>query len=306
MEPHPPESEPANSSEENQKAEGKKAPAPGRRHWVLSLFVALLCIAAAASGWSATRWFVDDPPAASAHSETTGATPAADAQPEDAEAYIAASADRVDNASAFHLTFTVQSSSSVTLPTTDSRGGVDGPDVFRQLPTELTHMPGGWGEAEYDAEQSPSFENLFTSLTGAEVHRYDLDDGRFAMSTSKPGSGLTVLDQPSTADHYLSSAQFASAKLYEVLDSSPDLALEGQGKVDLEWPELRSTHPAYHYTGTFTAMLGGFDPRTGANTLTTVQNAEFDLWIDTDGYPRKFAYSGGDGTGATYEYHSFD
>lgn len=301
MEPHIPRTE---DREAPTDGEGEK-PVQGRSHWVLSLVVILLCIAAAASGWTATRWFVDDPPAASAHPDAVSPAPTAEALPEDPQAYVAAAAHRVDSASAFKLTFTIQNSATIPLPTAGVPEPPEGPDVFDRLPTALTHLAGGWGRAEYNAEQSPSFEHHFTSMTGTAVYRYDLDDGRFAMSTSTPGGGLTVLNQPGTADRYLSSPRFASANLHEVIGTSADLTLVGQEKVGLRWPELRSTHTAYHYTGTFTAMLGGYDPRTGANTLTTVQNAEFDLWIDTEGYPRKFVYEGLDGVGATYEYHSF-
>ncbi|WP_236568092.1 hypothetical protein [Nocardiopsis sp. FR6] len=259
-----------------------------RPHWLVSALVVLVCLAVVASGWGVARLAVgvplrapeaaDGPESRTPRSETVSDG----VSPEDAEAYLAASVELVEGSSAFHLTFSVY----------DGGSGPGDPG-----PREA-----GRGSAVYEAGAEPEFDHSFTTEEGRDVYRYDVGGGQFMMTADR---GLELLDPPSAADRYLCSRDFGSAKLREVLDTSSDLELAGLEEVRLEWPGLRSTHSAYHYTGTFTAMLGGYDAEARRNTLTSVEGAGFDLWIDRQGYPRRLDYRTQDGVGESYEYHAF-
>ncbi|WP_249352005.1 hypothetical protein [Nocardiopsis akebiae] len=283
----------------------------GRPNWFVSLLMVLVCLAVVASGWAVARLVVGDPlppldvaegpesrPPRSGSARTSAA-------PEDAEAYLEAAVELVEDSSAFHLTFTVHDGETDPRDAPDpGAGSADAlPEPPAPRPTAAADpITSGRGQAMYDAGAEPEFDHYFSSTDGLSVYRYDVGGGQLMMTADR---GLELLDPPSSADRYLCSRSYGAAKLREVLATSTDLALEGREEVSLEWPELHSTHSAYHYTGTFTAMLGGYDPESGRNTLTAVRDAEFELWIDEQGYPRRLDYRAESGVGESYEYHSF-
>jgi hypothetical protein len=234
-----------------------------------------------------------------------------EADPEDAEAYLEDAAELVEGSPAFHITFTVYDGEADPGEAPEPGGGADPADGSADaLPgapairsaAAAGAVTSGRGQATYDSGAEPEFDHYFSTVDGRSVYRYDVGGGQLMMTADR---GLELLDPPSAADRYLCSRTYGSAKLREVLDTSTDLTLEGREEVGLEWPELHSTHSAYRYTGTFTAMLGGYDPGTGRNTLTAVEDAEFELWIDEQGYPRRLDYRAANGVGESYEYHSF-
>ncbi|WP_047871525.1 hypothetical protein [Nocardiopsis sp. RV163] len=287
------------------------SPPGGRPNWFVSLLMVLVCLAVVASGWAVARLVVGYPlprldvaEGPESRPPRSGSARTA-ADPEDAEAYLEAAVELLEESPAFHLTFTVHDGE------TDPRDAPDpGAGSADALPQPPDHRPAataapiasGRGQAMYDAGAEPEFDHYFSSTDGLSVYRYDVGGGQLMMTADR---GLELLDPPSSADRYLCSRSYGSAKLREVLATSTDLALQGREQVSLEWPELRSTHSAYHYTGTFTAMLGGYDPESGRNTLTAVGEADFELWIDGQGYPRRLDYRTGSGVGESYEYHSF-
>jgi hypothetical protein len=271
----------------------------------------LVCLAVVASGWAVARLVVGDPlppldvaEGPESRPPRSGSARTA-ADPQDAEAYLEAAVELVEDSSAFHLTFTVHDGESDPRDAPDP--GAGSADALPQPPathptTAADPITSGRGQAMYDAGAEPEFDHYFSTTDGLSVYRYDVGGGQLMMTADR---GLELLDPPSHADRYLCSRAYGSVKLREVLATSTDLALEGREEVSLEWPELHSTHSAYHYTGTFTAMLGGYDPESGRNTLTTVRDAEFELWIDEQGYPRRLDYRTESGVGESYEYHSF-
>lgn len=275
------------------------SPSGGKPGWLLRVLVVLACLAVVASGWGVARLAIGDtqrPLEADDGPESRpprGGPGSGDAVPEDAEAYLSTSVELVESAPAFHMTFVVYdgvAGSEGSVTTADSLLGASESEEV------------GRGEAVYRAGAAPEFDHVFTTADDRSVYRYDMGGGRLMMTS---GQGLKLLDPPEAADRYLCSRDFGSAKLREVLDTSTDLTLTGLEEVDLEGPGLDSTHSAYRYTGTFTTMLGGFDPGSGRNTLTVVEEASFDLWIDERGYPRRLDYLAPNGVGESYEYHSF-
>ena len=84
-----------------------------RPNWLVSVLVVLVCLAVIASGWGVARLTVGSPlrpleiaDGPESRPPRTG-SPTSEADPEDAEAYVAVAAGLVEEASAFHLTFTV-------------------------------------------------------------------------------------------------------------------------------------------------------------------------------------------------------
>ncbi|PDP89177.1 hypothetical protein CQJ94_05235 [Glycomyces fuscus] len=289
----------------------------GRPNWLVSLLMVLVCLAVVASGWGVARLVVGGPLPPLDVAEGPGSRPPrsgsarTEAAPEDAEAYLEGAAELVEDSSAFHITFTVYDGRSDPEEAPEPGRGADpaagSADAFPGGPairsaTASGEVTSGRGQAMYDSGAEPEFDHYFSTVDGRSVYRYDVGGGQLMMTADR---GLELLDPPSAADRYLCSRTYGSAKLREVLDTSTDLTLRGREEVGLEWPELHSTHSAYRYTGTFTAMLGGYDPEAGHNTLTAVENAEFELWIDEQGYPRRFDYRTANGVGESYEYHSF-
>ncbi|WP_223830553.1 hypothetical protein [Nocardiopsis quinghaiensis] len=270
-----------------------QSPSPGEQpNWLVSTLLVLACLAVVASGWGVARLAVGDSP----HPFDTTDTPespfprpgAAGADPEDAGAYVETAAELVEGSSAFHITFRVYDA--------------DGDAPADTSPTGTEPYTSGRGQAVYASGADPEFDHTFTTAEDRSVYRYDMGGGQLMMTADR---GLELLDPPSTADRYLCSRDFGSAKLREVLDTSTDLALAGPEEVPLERAGLRDTHSAYRYTGTFTTMLGGYDSESESNTLTIVEDAGFELWIDERGYPRRLDYRAANGVGESYEYHSF-
>jgi hypothetical protein len=276
--------------------------APLRPSWFLCLTVIVACLAATVSGWGLTRLAMSEPLPSSMHS-TAGTDPfTVSAQgPENSREAVRAAADLVDAASSFHITFALGDAGllpeSTASPTEDVAVAAGS-----TIPVALPDSAMGRGHAVYDAEANPSFEHYVTDVDGGEVYRYEVD-GQYMMTADSGISGLLLLDPPSAADRYLCSRAFGSARLREVLNSSSDLAFAGWEEVRLAWPGMGGGHASYRYTGTFTALRAGFDD--GSNTLRAVENAEFELWIDLRGYPRRFDYRSPDGRSERYEFHGF-
>ncbi|MFD6949243.1 MULTISPECIES: hypothetical protein [unclassified Nocardiopsis] len=272
----------------------------------MSTLVVLVCLAVVASGWGVARLTVGGSlrplGAAEAPASPHPRDVSAGADPEDAGAYVEAAAELVEGSPAFHITFRVYDGGSAPRDGGEAPVPGAGDPPADDAPTGTGPYTAGLGEAVYASGAEPEFDHTFTTEGGRSVYRYDMGGGQLMMTADR---GLELLDPPSTADRYLCSPGFGAAKLREVLDTSTDLALTGLEEVRLERPGLRSTHSAYRYTGTFTAVLGGYDPEAGSNTLTTVEDAEFELWIDEGGYPRRLDYRAADGVGESYEYHSF-
>ncbi|MBE1459563.1 hypothetical protein H4W79_003777 [Nocardiopsis terrae] len=254
---------------------------PVQPNWLLSLLVALVCLAVVVSGWSVARLTLggtepaaeeDDPPQAPQ-------TSAAEADPRDAEAFLGLAARELREAPSFHISYTQS---------------MDG--------EETGH---GWARHEPDADTA--FEHFFRTASGVRVHRYDLPGTGLMMTAEKGLSGMTVLDPPSEADLRLCSVEFALATLDELADSAEDLKLVGTEELTLPAGTegvAAGTHTTYRYTGTFPAPVGGYEPETGRNTLTRLAGAEFDLWVDEDGHPRRLGFTSPEGVGATYDYHA--
>jgi hypothetical protein len=333
---------PRTSDSEDPPPEGGERP-----NWLVSVLVVVVCLAVIASGWGVARLTLGSPlrplevaDGPESRPPRTGA-PSSEADPEDAESYVAVAAGLVEDSAAFHITFTVDDGSAAPEGSQASEGrerpdapeggeGSEAPVQERRAPRVLpasggsaddarraAGRPAAWavpaapaypnvasgrGRVMYDATAEPEFDHFFTTTEGQSVYRYDVGDGQLMMTADR---GLKLLDPPSEADGYLCSRGFGSAKLHEILETSSDLALAGLEEVDLRWPGQRSTHSAYLYTGTFSAKVGGYDEDSGVNTLTLVPNAEFELWIDEQGYPRRLDYRAPGGFAESYEYHSF-
>lgn len=266
-----------------------------RPSWLLCLIVVLACLAATLSGWGLTRMATNEPlPDLARSSAFSNPFASTDGDPHNARGAVRAAADLVDAASSFHITFTLSDGGAVPVGAAAAMGGT--------VPVSLAAPAVARGHAIYDGEADPSFEHYVDRADGVEVYRYEMA-GRYLMTAETELSGLLVLDPPSTADRYLCSRTFASARLREVLSTSADLEFAGWEQVRLAWPGMKSGHAAYRYTGTFTAMRADFDE--GTNTLRAVEDAEFELWIDLRGYPRRFDYDSPDGHSERYEFHGF-
>ncbi|RKS10335.1 hypothetical protein DFP74_6098 [Nocardiopsis sp. Huas11] len=268
---------------------------PLRPSRLLCLTVGLACLAAIASGWGLTRLATNEPLTDPARSSVLTApfSPTREG-PENARETVETAADLVDAAASFHITFTLTDAGTVPVGAAAAMAGAV--PVSPPAPT-VAH-----GHATYDAAAEPAFEHYVDNADGEEVYRYELD-GRYVVTARSELPGLLVPDPPSAADRYLCSRTFASARLREVLRSSPDLAFAGAERAHLAWPGREAGDAAYRYTGTFTAMRGDFDD--GANTLDAVEGAEFQLWIGPRGYPRRFDYTSPSGHGERYEFHEF-
>ncbi|WP_304453863.1 hypothetical protein [Nocardiopsis sp. YSL2] len=233
-------------------------------------------------------------PDLTASSALTNPFAATDGGPENARGAVQAAVELVEAASSFHITFTLSDGGPVPLGAAAVMGSA--------IPVTLATPALEHGHAIYDDGADPAFEHYVDRADGEEVYRYEMD-GQYMMTATNAVPGLLVLDPPSAADRYLCSRTFASARLREVLISSPDLAFAGGEQAHLAWPGRKAAHAAYRYTGTFTAMRADFED--GANTLRAVEDAEFELWIDPRGYPRRFDYSSPDGHSERYEFHGF-
>lgn len=256
---------------------------PGRPNWLLSLLVALACLAVVASGWGVARMTLgesvpepvaEDPPEARPPRVRAG-----EVDPADAEVFLELAAQELRHATSFHISYT------------QSAGGGEA----------------GHGWARHEPGSDTAFEHHFKTGSGVRVYRYDLPGTGFIMSAEKGLPGMTVLDPPSEADRRLCSVEFVLATLDELAESATDLELVGTEEIDL--PEgvggvEASTHTAHRYTGTFQTTVGEYQTETGRNTLTRVPEAEFDLWVDAEGHPRRLSYTSPDGFGESYDYHS--
>jgi hypothetical protein len=258
---------------------------PMRPDWLLSLLVALACMAVVASGWGVARLTLSESSPAPVAENPPEARPprvrAGEVDPADAERFLELAAQELRAAPSFHISYT------------QSVGGEQA----------------GRGWARYQPGSDTDFEHYFTTVTGIRVYRYDLTGTGFIMTAEKGLPGMTVLDPPSEADLRLCSVEFALATLDELAESATDLELAGTEEIDL--PEgVRdvgpSTYTTYRYTGTFQSLAGDYQPDTGRNTLTPVSDAEFVLWVDEDGHPRRLSYTAADGFGETYDYHSLN
>lgn len=256
---------------------------PGRPNWLLSLLVALACLAVVASGWGVARLTLDgSEPLPAAEDPPPETRPplvrAVDADPTDAEVFLELAAQELRAAPSFHISYTQS---------------VEG--------QKTAH---GWARLEPDSDTA--FEHYFKTASGVRVFRYDLPGTGFIMSAEKGLPGMTVLDSPSAADRRLCSVEFALGPLEELVDSATGLEMAGTEEIEL--PEgsrgvQASTHTTHRYTGTFRTAAGDYQPETGRNTLTPVAEAEFELWVDAEGHPRRLSYTSPEGFGETYDYH---
>ncbi|WP_328807065.1 hypothetical protein [Nocardiopsis coralli] len=278
--------------------------APRRRpHWLLVAAAAVLCPAVVVAGWQAGHVITHDlgpgAPATQEPRPLSAAPPVEASDPAQAEEFVRSAALRVDAAQGFRVVFFVHGAG------TDASVGLASLD------------PGsaerGHGRAVFDSGSEPRFDHTFTAVDGTRVVRHGADDGRCSMAAGPGDPEPSVIEEPSDADAYLCSRGFASAKLWEVLASSEDLRYEGEEYTDLvplsDDPADGDSQgservPAHRYTGTFTALVGGYDPQGQENVLSPVEETGFDLWIDTDGLPRRFVHDDGAGTGETYDVHA--
>ncbi len=259
---------------------------PVRPHWLLVVLVALACLAAVASGWSVARMALGggeppDPVAVDPPEARPSSVRAVDLDPADTQPFLELAAQELRAAPAFHIGY-AQS--------------VDGVEA-------------GHGWARNQPGSDTAFEHHFRTASGVRVHRYDLPGTGFIMTAEKGMPGMTVLEAPSEADRRLCSVEFVLGLMDELVDSATGVELVGTEEIEL--PEAArgiraSTHTAHRYTGTFRSQAGGYQPETGHNTLTRFADADFDLWVDEEGYPRRLSYVTPDGFGETYDYHSLE
>lgn len=277
--------------------------APRRRpHWLLVAAAVVLCPAVVVAGWQAghviTHGLGPGTPAAQEPRPLSAAPPVEASDPAKAEEFVRSAALRVDAAQGFRVVFFVHGTG------TDATVGL--------ASMEAASSERGHGQAVFDAGSEPRFEHTFTAMDGTRVVRHGSADGRCSMAAGPGEQEPSMIDAPSDADAYLCTRGFASAKLWEVLASSEDLRYEGGEHTDLvplsDDPDDDSPGServrAHRYTGTFTALVGGYDPQEQENVLSPVEETAFDLWIDTDGLPRRFVHDDGAGTGETYDVHA--
>lgn len=282
---------------------GPEHPPRRRPHWLLVTAAVVLCPMVVVAGWSAghlvTQGPVEEAPERQDDRPLPAAPPVEEAEPEQAEDFVRAAAVRVDAARRFDMTFFVHGA---------------GTDESVEPASFLARAPEpGHGRATFDAASEPRFEHASTTIGGTQVFRYGSGGGRCLMATGPGTPRLTAIESPSDADEYLCTRDFASAKLWEILASSTDLEYAGEETTELvpaageegadrDPGELEQV-PAHRYTGTFTTLMGGYDPEAEANVLTPVEGSGFELWIDGDGLPRRLVHDDGAGTGETYDYH---
>ena len=256
-----------------------------RPHWLLVLLLVLAGLAAVASGWGVARLTLGEaapgPVAESPPEAQQPSVRAVDLDPADAVLFLELAAWELRAASAFHISYTQS---------------VDGDEA-------------GHGWARNQPGSDTAFEHYFKTDSGVRVYRYDLPGTGFIMTAERGMPGMTVLESPSEADRRLCSAEFVLGFLDELVETATDVELVGTEEIEL--PEgarcvQASTHTTHRYTGTFQSMAGGYQPDTGHNTLTRVTDADFDLWVDEEGHPRRLSYTSPDGFGETYDYHFLD
>ncbi|MFV2197420.1 hypothetical protein [Nocardiopsis sp. LOL_012] len=234
--------------------------------------MALACLAVATTGWLVATLAVED-------TRSDG-----DASPEDAASFVTAAVERLEDASAFQVAFTVH-----------------GPSAAEEgLPGEGPGTLLGEGEAVYDSGRDPVFSYAYRGTDGPEVQRYQMRSEQLLMTVA--GSGLSVLDAPTRADRYLGTAEFGSAQLRAVLSTSTDLAFAGEREVGPARGEGEAVRGAYLFTGTFTALRGDHGSVAGGGELVFAEGAEFALWIGEEGYPLRLSLRAKDGAGETVEY----
>ncbi|MFI6575073.1 hypothetical protein ACIBFB_04675 [Nocardiopsis sp. NPDC050513] len=294
--------------------EQEPPPAGARPNWWVSLAVVLVCLAVVATGWVVTKLAVGDGARPRDLADGSGPVTVASApsvegvDPEEAAAFVGVSADLVESASTFRITFSVYEIEDAGRPGDGDAAEEDeagSPASGSDPGADVAESPLGEGHVAYDTGKNPKFEHVFRTPDGARVDRYQMSAGQLVMTADVGVPGLVVLDPADEADRYLCSSEFATAHLRAVLSTSTDLAFVGRERVVLNGAEETVTHDSYLYTGTFTSLRGGYDTATGDNTLTSVAGTEFSLWIDELGYPRRLVLRSGDGIGETHEFHSF-
>lgn len=262
-----------------------QAPA-GSPDWPMTMLVVAVCLVIIASGWGVSRLVlngtsqgaptpVEDPsPQARPTRGQTG-----EVDPADAEAFLEGAAEELRSSPSVQVSYAQYS---------------EGTEVGR-----------GWARAGADLDVE--FEHYHRTEEDVEVLRYELVGAGYLMTAEKGLDGLTLLDPPTEADRRLCSVEFLLATMDALVESAVGLELVETEEVRLpRGPEgiPASTHTAHRYTGNFPASMGGYDTDSGDNTLTRLPDAEFDLWIDEDGHPRRLSYETADGDGETYDYHA--
>lgn len=257
----------------------------GTPDWPMTMLVVVVCLAVIASGWGVSRLVlnggsqgtpspVEGPsPQARPPREQTG-----DADPADAEDFLEEAAQELRTSPSVQVSYAQYSK---------------GAETGR-----------GWARAGEDLDVE--FEHYHRTEEDVEVFRYELAGAGYLMTAEKGLNGLTRLDPPTEADRRLCSVEFLLGTLDALVESAVRLELVETEEVRLpQGPEgiPASTHTAHRYSGSFPASMGGYDTDTGQNTLTSLPNAEFDLWVDEEGDPRRLSYETADGDGETYDYH---
>lgn len=259
---------------------------PARPDWPLTMLVVVAALAIIASGWGVSRSVLDSgshgtpasveepSPQARPPREQPGA-----ADPADAEAFLEGAAEELKASPSVQVSYTQH--------------------------TQGRESGRGWARAGEDLDVE--FEHYHRTGKDVEVFRYELAGTGYLMTAEKGLDGLTRLDPPTEADRWLCSVEFLLGTLDALVESAVGLELRGTEEVRLpRGPEgiPASTHTAHRYSGSFPASMGGYDADTGHNTLTHLPDAEFDLWVDEDGHPRRLSYETADGDGETYDYHA--
>ncbi|MBR8745138.1 hypothetical protein DSY14_26120 [Nocardiopsis sp. MG754419] len=258
----------------------------GRSDWPLTVLVTVACLAVVVSGWGVSRLLLNGGPHDSPtplEEPTQQARPprerTGEPDPTDAEAFLEAAAEHLRGMPSLRVDYTQRR---------------DGREAGR-----------GWARVGDDLDVE--FEHFHRTSSGVEVYRYELAGSGFLMVADQGLNGPTLLDPPTEADRLLSSVEFLLATLDALAETAESLETVGTEEVRLPngtEDAAAGTQAAHRYSGTFTTRMGGYDAETGSNTLTRLSDAEFDLWIDEDGRPRRLSYDTADGVGETYDYHA--
>lgn len=256
--------------------------AKGRPDWPLALLVIVACLAMIASGWGAARLTLGNGPSTTVEGATPQARPPRErpeeAGPTDAEASLELAAQELRRAPTVQVSYTQWSTG-----------------------REIGH---GWarGGDALDAE----FEHYFSTSANVEVYRYELAGAGYLMTARSGRGGMRMLAAPTEVDRRLCSKEFVLTPWDELVESATGLEWVASEELELsEGPAgvPASTHTTYRYKGTFSTVMGGYEAASGDNTSTRLPEAEFDLWIDVQGHPRRLDYRTVDGTGETHDYH---
>lgn len=116
-----------------------------------------------------------------------------------------------------------------------------------------------------------------------------------------------VVTEPTPADDFHSDPAVGAASLSQILETSTDLAYQGEGETEAEYTEVspegeyvevRESIPAHGYGGTFTSTVPEIAPAPapGSPALQLVEytGVPFTLWLDGDGVPVTLEHTSGE------------